>query len=280
MSKGISIHIGLNRVDPGHYAGWDGVLLACEADASDMREIADSMGYNTSLLLSKEATREAVLSKIKETAKQVVAGDILLVTYAGHGGNTPDFNDDEVDGMDETWCLYDGQLIDDEIYNLWQDFAAGVRILVIPDCCHSGTPTKAAITSAAMSYFDAAKGGGEKRTRNMPLSWALRTFRQNKDFYRQIEEKIPPPKSTTRATVLSLSACQDNQLADDGLINGRFTGTLLAVWNEGKFKGDYKKFHRKIIEKMPPYQTPNLFYFGPDTDGFIARRPFEINPEK
>lgn len=33
MSKGYSLNIGLNAVDPNHYAGWDGELNACEADA-------------------------------------------------------------------------------------------------------------------------------------------------------------------------------------------------------------------------------------------------------
>ena len=37
MAKGISIHIGLNHVDPKHYQGWDGALNACIADANDMR---------------------------------------------------------------------------------------------------------------------------------------------------------------------------------------------------------------------------------------------------
>ena len=34
--KGISLHIGLNRVDPIHYAGWKGELVACENDAHDI----------------------------------------------------------------------------------------------------------------------------------------------------------------------------------------------------------------------------------------------------
>jgi hypothetical protein len=38
MARGISLHIGLNRVDPDHYDGWDGALTACEFDAEDMEE--------------------------------------------------------------------------------------------------------------------------------------------------------------------------------------------------------------------------------------------------
>jgi hypothetical protein len=40
MPKGISLHIGLNRVDPAHYAGWDGRLNACESDAEDTAQLA------------------------------------------------------------------------------------------------------------------------------------------------------------------------------------------------------------------------------------------------
>ena len=40
MAQGVSIHIGLNHVDPKHYQGWDGALNACVADAKDMCALA------------------------------------------------------------------------------------------------------------------------------------------------------------------------------------------------------------------------------------------------
>src|SRR6185369_3810224 len=45
----------------------------------------------------------------------------------------------EDDALDETWCLWDRQLIDDELYCLWSRFKPGVRIVVLSDSCHSGT---------------------------------------------------------------------------------------------------------------------------------------------
>ena len=45
MPSGLSLHMGLNAVDPKHYAGWPGELVACEADARDMRAIAKSKGF-------------------------------------------------------------------------------------------------------------------------------------------------------------------------------------------------------------------------------------------
>lgn len=37
---GLSLHIGLNAVDPKHYGGWRGDLVACEFDANDMAAIS------------------------------------------------------------------------------------------------------------------------------------------------------------------------------------------------------------------------------------------------
>src|ERR671918_602507 len=57
MSKGISIHIGLNHVDPKHYQGWDGELNACIADAKDMRALAKKKGFaGNALLVDGQAT--------------------------------------------------------------------------------------------------------------------------------------------------------------------------------------------------------------------------------
>ena len=59
MSAGIALHIGLNRVDPIHYQGWDGQLTACEADAKDMVALAKKQGFKSpTLLLTKAATAE------------------------------------------------------------------------------------------------------------------------------------------------------------------------------------------------------------------------------
>ena len=139
-SKGYALAIGLNKVDPAHYAGWEGELFGCEPDAKDMLRIAKNEGLEAEELLTSDATREAVLGKLAILAEKVKPGDLLVVSYSGHGGNVPDLNEDEVDdNLDETWCLYDGQLLDDELHGAWMKFEEKVRILVFSDSCHSGT---------------------------------------------------------------------------------------------------------------------------------------------
>lgn len=139
---GYALAIGLNEVDPTHYAGWSGHLLGCESDVEDMEKIGTQQGLSVKTLVTAQATREAVLSKLEDLAERMQKGDLLVVSYSGHGGQIPDQNGDESDGMDETWCLYDGELLDDELHGAWAKFQAGVCILVFSDSCHSGTVLK------------------------------------------------------------------------------------------------------------------------------------------
>ena len=279
MAKGISLHIGLNSVDPRHYAGWAGELAACEADAASMEEIAKEVGYATRALLTEAATRASVIETIRHAAGSLISGDIFLVSYAGHGGQVPDASGDEPDAADETWCLYDGQLIDDELHQLWKGFAAGVRILVISDSCHSGTVTRAA--QGELNLDAAAKvllsfGIQTPHYRFMPPAAALNTYRANKDFYDRLGKSIPSELSAPNATVRLISGCQDDQASADGPFNGLFTGTLLKVWNDGAFEGDYASFHEAIVARMPSCQRPNHLVIGPAAPEFNRQKPFAI----
>jgi hypothetical protein len=61
----------------------------------------------------------------------------------------------------------------------------------------------------------------------------------------------------------------------DGANNGAFTEQLLAVWNNGAFKGSYASLHARIRARMPPTQSPNLFALGP-AGALLAQRPFRV----
>ncbi len=279
MAKGISVHIGLNKVDPRHYAGWDGTLGACEADATSMEGIAKGTGYKTRVLLTRAATRRKVQSVIRDAAAHLIAGDIFLLSYAGHGGQVPDVSGDEPDDSDETWCLYDGELIDDELFELWKGFAPGVRVLVFSDSCHSGTVTRAArgeLDLGGVSTELRAFGIEKPVFRFMPPDVARKTYIANRKFYDDLGKSVPTEKGAPAATVRLISGCQDDQSSSDGPFNGLFTGTLLKVWNNGAFKGDYARFHAEIVKNMPRCQKPNHFVIGPKAQAFDRQRPFSI----
>jgi len=281
MAQGRSIHVGLNAVDPDGYDGWDGQLVACEFDAKDMAALASAKGFSAQTLLTKEATSTAILRAIEDAAAEMDEGDILFLTYSGHGGQVPDSNSDEDDRMDETWCAYDRQVVDDELYSAWSAFPAGARILVLSDSCHSGTAIKAVLGAVRPEALGEAVGHGEptseQRMRAMPADVGRRTYEKHKAAYDEIQANVRAfDESPLEASVLLISGCQDNQTSADGDRNGLFTQTLLQVWDDGKFRGSYKTFAKGIVGKMPPWQAPNLFGAGAPNPGFEGEQPFTI----
>lgn len=298
MAKGISIHLGLNLVDPGHYDGWDGELRACEADANDMAKVAKERGYAaTTLLLTQDATADRFKQAMQDAAGKLAAGDILFLSYSGHGGQVPDRDgDDEVDGLDETWCLYDRQLIDDELYALFGKFAKGVRIVLLSDSCHSGTVARnaelsgqtvgdlAARLAASANALPQVRNGTLKPFggyRLAPRQITFAAYARNRAMYERLQKadgKAQAKAAAGRigAGIVLISGCQDNQLSSDGERNGLFTAMLEIVYDGGAYAHGYRRFHREIRGLMPPEQTPNLFLTGRTLAGFVTQAPFTI----
>jgi len=283
MPRGISIHVGLNTVDPNHYDGWDGALNACENDANDMRSLAESKGFEPSVLLTKQGTADAVKGAIEGAANELASGDFLFVSYSGHGGQVPDKNNEEQDDRsDETWVLYDRQLVDDELYALWARFQPGVRIFVLSDSCHSGSVTKKIedqeVVPDVVATADKA-AEQSPRYRALPRDKMIATYLQNEELYDGIQEAVPSSTqsaSDVGATVLLVSGCQDDQLSLDGFKNGFFTENLLAVWDNGSWKGSYPNFHEAIRSRMPDKQQPNYTQVGSPNPDFEQQDPFTI----
>lgn len=283
MTDSISIHIGLNRVNPNAYNGWDGALQGCVNDATAMQRIAQSLGYTSTIILNDEATANRVISELGQAAFNLDPGGIVFLSYSGHGGQIPDANGDEPPGgKDETWVLYDRQLIDDELYNMWNQFPAQARIFVVSDSCHSGTVTRdleyMSASQAAPFAAHYRTRSGAPRFRGIPPEVAAVNYQQNKPLYDALQfASGSRTRSAMEACVLLISGCQDNQLAGDGDTNGLFTGMLLNVWNNGTFAGDYRAFRSAIVQLMPPTQTPNYFVVGTTNPGFEAQKPFTVD---
>lgn len=280
MKQGISLHIGLNSVNPNHYDGWSGELNACEYDANDMEAIAHSMGFQTQKLLTASATRAQVFIAIEKAAQTLKSGDLFLITNSSHGGQIPDFNDEkeEPDGMDETWCFYDGQVLDDELYLQYSKFKAGVRILIISDSCNSGTVAKI-IEAPAIK---------EPKKRYMPAKIADAVYKKNEAFYRSLQQatkeqklKKGSLKDAMQASGILIGAAQDGHSSYDGNRNGAFTEQLKKVWNNGNFNANYISFKQQIADRLKNQQVddpqnPNYFLFGKKDSNFENQKPFTI----
>jgi metacaspase-1 len=284
MATGRSIHIGLNQVDPDHYDGWDGTLQACEFDANDMQNVAESRGFQSTKLLTKEATADAVQAAIEGAASELSDGDFLFLTYSGHGGQVPDKNDEEeADRSDETWVLYDRQLVDDELFALWGKFKPGVRIFVLSDSCHSGSVLRAIDDENPVPNVLAKRETADAqspRYRALPLDVMVATYRGHRDEYDEIQKSVPSSsKAEVAATALLISGCQDDQTSLDGMANGLFTEKLLDAWDKGSWKGDYPSFHKAILANMPAEQQPNYMSVGAANAAFEGQDPLIIDSD-
>ncbi len=293
-AQGLALHIGLNSVSEAAYSGWSGPLAACEFDANDMAALAKSTGMKSTVLLTKKATRAHALAAMRAAAKALKSGDLFLLTYSGHGGQVPDVNGDEPDKKDETWCLFDGQLIDDELYFELSKFRAGVRILVLSDSCHSGSVTR---------ELPPPPPPPGQRVKQMPEAVGRRVYGEHQAFYDKLQQEVTQAAgkaslvdpdaalaalaqvgAAAHATtlvgafnpeVVLISGCQDNQTSMDGEHNGAFTEALLKVWDKGRFRGNYDAFHARIRAALPPSQSPNLFTLG-RAGKFLTQTPFQV----
>lgn len=293
--RAMSLHIGLNAVNARHYGGWDGVLLGAENDATDLARLARRRGIEPTVLVTVQATRAKLLGAVRKAAAALKPGALFVLSFSGHGGQIPDVSGDEADRQDETWCLYDAQLIVKELLLELSRFAPGVRQLVIADTCHSGTITRAYPMAIVAGGLDSA------RPKMMPLAVALRTYRSNQSYYDGLEAdlvraihaqaKVAPEQShsiellTESALTRQLStqfapaliiikASQDNQVALDGPHGSLFTQTLLAALEKGP-NWPMNRLMAQVISRMPATQSPAVAAMGP-AHAFAARAPFTI----
>lgn len=281
MGEHRSLHIGLNYVDPDKYGGWNGELSGCVNDADAMEQIARDRGFTTTKLTDAQANAEAVRQQLASAADELDDGDFFFITYSGHGGQVPDTDGvvDESDGYDETWCLYDTELIDDTLYGAFRTFKPGVRIFVMSDSCHSESVARAPFIRGRerQAYVDKQAGARSKRA---PLEYTTLEFAANKDAYAAQKAWWPgtrTPGPDCAASVVLISGCQDNQTSMDGPGNGAFTYAFLQVWNasNGDYRGNYTDLQLAVRAAVDnPDQLPCIFSYGQTVSSMLGQMPF------
>ena len=109
--------IGIND-----YPGTGSDLAGCVNDANDWAEELTKREFDVEVMLDAQATGEAMRAGMRRLLQNAVSGDLVVITYSGHGTWVRDDNGDEPDGRDEALCPYDiatnGPLLDDELYDI------------------------------------------------------------------------------------------------------------------------------------------------------------------
>ena len=252
MSKK-ALCIGINN-----YPGTANDLSGCVNDAHDWAALLTKKGFAVTTLLDAAATKAAMVGAIDAMIEAAAKGDSLIITYSGHGTWVPDSSGDEPDGRDEALCPHDlsskGALLDDDIHTLFAKRAAGVRIVLISDSCHSGS-----VSRGSEEDLDP----GVPRIRFMPPeAW--------------MPKKNQPPaalRSTATRSGFSrsggdllLAGCLDTEYSYDtsfnGRANGAFTYYAIKALGDIKASASYAKWFQAIRAYLPSTrlpQTPQIF---------------------
>lgn len=130
--------VNLTHVDVSAYGGWTGDCIGTDADAAAVKGALDALGIPYLALSDAEATRAGVEAAARAVGAKIAPGGLLMLYFSGHGGQRPAFGA-ELDELDETICLYDGQLLDDTVWALLREVPNDVRVWLVTDCCNSGT---------------------------------------------------------------------------------------------------------------------------------------------
>lgn len=257
MNDRYAVLVGLSFFDAAVYK-WDGRAgcQGCEADVDFMRELLITEGVladRITTLKSEEATAHAVLSALKSAVGRAGAGDLVIFCYAGHGGQSADLNgDEEKDGKDETLCLFDREVLDDEVGAIWGLLPRDAYGLMLSDSCNSGSIAKAI-------------GGGQRPLRPFLIA----------------ERRGAGKRDAGHGGLIQIGAARDGESAQGYYDGGAFTMALRRVAEAGLPRG-YSTLCEQIAARLRAdgeSQQVQYVEWGLVTRAFSGSRPFALPVE-
>ncbi|MGF1642583.1 MAG: caspase domain-containing protein [Thiotrichales bacterium] len=256
--------IGIND-----YPGTANDLAGCVNDAHDWGATLSDRGFEVTTLLDAAATKAGMVAAIGGLIDAAESGDSIVITFSGHGTFVPDTSGDEPDGQDEALCPYDIDrgmaLLDDEIHVLFKRRAAGVRVVLLSDSCHSGTVIRWAQPDA---------DSDAPRARFLPPAAWLPEERLPHNAAGRVPANVESGRALHSAWIgglalsggdLLLSGCKDNEYSYDarfrGRPNGAFTYYALRTLKRLGPRATYADWYGAIRNHLPGAsypQTPQI----------------------
>jgi len=230
-----AICVGINN-----YPGIFNDLKGCVNDAKDWSALLQGMGFETSLILDAQATQTNVKTALQDLISTTNAGDVAVLTYSGHGTQVSDRTSDENDRYDEAICLYDGNVIDDDLRVILDGIHPQATLVVISDSCFSGSVTRIAPEPATPRFIHPTVSTAGKMTRRSFL--------------------IPE----TGMPEILISGCSDSEYSYDAEFDGRPNGAMSAYALQMIKQNPnvtYREFHaglRKLLPSKDYPQSPQL----------------------
>jgi hypothetical protein len=249
-----AVCVGINN-----YPGTSNDLQGCVNDANDWCALLTERGFEASLLLDSQATRQNVKMALENLIVPAKEGDIVVFSYSGHGTQVFDASGDEGDTYDEAIYVYDGTIVDDELRAIIDRIDPRATLIVISDSCFSGSVTRLIPDNA--------------RPRFLPL-YGISESRVVSQRFLLPEAGMPE---------LLISGCSNSEYSYDAFINGRYNGamTAMAIRVIRQYPGlTYSEFYARLRSLLPSSEYPQT----PQLEGLDAHKttllfePFASNP--
>ncbi len=171
--KSHTLHVGIN------YTGTMSELRGCHNDARDFHRVAESFAATRTLLLGKNATRDAVV-RAGERIKSRMNGedDMLFVTWSSHGTWERDTSGTEPSGGNSALVCADFELFwDDEM----GDLLSGIPLVfAVVDACHC-----ASIHRAISGFLSSGAGPRRFRPRRRSIPMGKCNYHKSEGTKRQ-----------------------------------------------------------------------------------------------
>ncbi len=273
-------------------------LAGCVNDMVAMRDFIrnrtnrDGFTLHEKTLMNEQATRLNIIQGFEHHLAKAGPNDVAFFYYSGHGSQEPAhkmFWEIEPDRMNETIVCYDSRqydgmdLADKELSTLLEIVSKrSAHVLVIMDCCNSGSGTRA-INDNDDIEFMVRQSEPYDMTRYPDSYILLQNESSERNVYSMAEAQqlfIP------RARHVALSAAQSFELAKEtrlgGTRRGVFTYSLLEVLTSTYGTLTYSDIMRRVsnlVTQRTFDQNPQLYSLEPQDinltflGGAIKNRP-------
>jgi hypothetical protein len=246
-----------------NYTGTDNELRGCLNDADDWAGLLTTQGFTVKKLKEAEATRKEILAELKRLVSHLVAGDLGVFSYSGHGTWLPDRSGDEPDGRDEALCPFDmgedgaNLIFDDELYGIYSRLARGATLVCLMDCCHSGSVYRMALNPEAKTSY--------RKPKIIPPTHFIR----DTSLLLKVDRAYGQASKRSNAPLpgmVHISGCKDSETSSDAEINGRPCGAFsyfaTRAFGRGLSLGStYAEVHAAVRKNLPSWdfqQTPQI----------------------
>lgn len=266
--KAHALLVGLTHVETRKDANgnnWDGRegCTGCLKDVAAMRALLGTE-YNIEELTNGQATHKGVTDALKRQSKSCKPGHIFVFYWSGHGGTVKRQSPDSTgEKIDQTLVVFDGgrngDVVDDELGEIWDQFEPGVRIVMISDSCHSATNARVVppglrnvIGPRAAGRALGARGGG-----TAVAGW-----------------------ENFKGKMVHVGACSDAGTAKGGDAGGVFTLAMQRVARRARSNATYRTFFSEVhreVQGTGAVQILEVHSYPSRTEPLLDEKLFAID---